>query len=262
VRFHHGTVERLGRVALAGSRDGAGAIAEVPAGGAAYARIRLEAPAVLTRGDRFIIRAYSPSITIGGGVVLDPHPPSTAIRTDAGWRRLHRLDGGAAGAEAGDTAVAGFLEERGAAGLLRRTIVSRAGHSAAAADAVAGRLAQTGRAVAIGEWLVAPAALADLSQRLLAVLKAHHAAEPLSDGLPREEARERVFGRAAPVLFEYVLTDLVARRQIVARTTRSNARIARPACRRRMGRRLPRRRGCRPPWPIASGSCCCGRRRS
>ncbi len=39
---------------------------------ATLVRVRLEAPAVLTRGDRFIIRAYSPPITIGGGIVLDP----------------------------------------------------------------------------------------------------------------------------------------------------------------------------------------------
>ena len=37
------------------------ALAEIAPGGSAYARIRLEAPAVLTRGDRFILRAYSPS---------------------------------------------------------------------------------------------------------------------------------------------------------------------------------------------------------
>jgi selenocysteine-specific elongation factor len=36
---------------------------------------RFETPAVLTRGDRFILRAYSPPITIGGGTVLDPAPP-------------------------------------------------------------------------------------------------------------------------------------------------------------------------------------------
>ena len=40
-----------------------------------YARIHLESPAVVTRGDRFIIRAYSPLRHIGGGVVLDPRPP-------------------------------------------------------------------------------------------------------------------------------------------------------------------------------------------
>ena len=52
-------------------------IAKAPA----FARIRLESPAVLTRGDRFILRAYSPPVTIGGGIVLDPHAPRTGVRT-------------------------------------------------------------------------------------------------------------------------------------------------------------------------------------
>ena len=77
VRFHQGTSELLGRVAL--SSD------------ARYVRIRFEKPAVLTRGDRFILRAYSPPVTIGGGAVLDPHPPRGAIRTAAARARFERL---------------------------------------------------------------------------------------------------------------------------------------------------------------------------
>ena len=73
VRFHHGTVEVLGRVALASTVDEPAAIAEVTPGQSAYARLRLEGDAVLTRGDRFILRSYSPSLTIGGGRVWIRH---------------------------------------------------------------------------------------------------------------------------------------------------------------------------------------------
>jgi selenocysteine-specific elongation factor len=59
VRFHHGTVELLARVSLIDR--------ELQPGQTSNARLRLEGPAVLTRGDRFILRAYSPAITIGGG---------------------------------------------------------------------------------------------------------------------------------------------------------------------------------------------------
>ena len=67
VRLHHGTSEVLGRVSIAGAvrdRDRAGRRSAASA-------LRLEAPAALTRGDRFILRAYSPPVTIGGGIVLD-----------------------------------------------------------------------------------------------------------------------------------------------------------------------------------------------
>ncbi|HSP89793.1 MAG TPA: selenocysteine-specific translation elongation factor, partial [Vicinamibacterales bacterium] len=99
VRFHQGTSEVLGRVAVssivADGGHGGGETApatEVPPGRSAYARLRLEAPVVVTRGDRFIVRAYSPPDTIGGGMVLDPQPPRGGIRTAAGRPRFAGLD--------------------------------------------------------------------------------------------------------------------------------------------------------------------------
>ncbi len=75
IRFHHGTSEALGRVALSsvgrGDGESADVASEVGPGQSAFARIRLESENVLTRGDRFIIRAYSPPTTIAGGVVLE-----------------------------------------------------------------------------------------------------------------------------------------------------------------------------------------------
>ncbi len=65
VRFHIGTSEILGRVILIG-RD------RIEPGQKALIQIRLERPVVCWRGDHFVIRSYSPMVTIGGGVVLDP----------------------------------------------------------------------------------------------------------------------------------------------------------------------------------------------
>lgn len=217
VRFHHGTTELLGRVAIAGDREEIGRTAEIAAGRSAYARIRLEGPAVLTRGDRFILRSYSPSITIGGGVVIDPHPPRAGIRNAAAQVRFRRLDAAGPAEAVLDSALVAFVDERGAAGLSRDALVSRAGLSRAAADAAAGRLTRDGRALPVGDLLVAPGVIQDLSAGLLAALNMHHESQPLSEGLPREEARERLFGRAAPAVFEYVLTELARERKIVAR---------------------------------------------
>jgi selenocysteine-specific elongation factor len=57
VQLHHGTSQVVARVARAG--DG-------------YAQLRLSAPLVAARGDRFVLRT---STTVGGGRVLDPVPP-------------------------------------------------------------------------------------------------------------------------------------------------------------------------------------------
>jgi selenocysteine-specific elongation factor len=217
VRFHQGTTELLARIAIASGCDGGGSPAEISAGRSAYVRVRFEAPAVLTRGDRFIVRAYSPSMTIGGGVVLDPHPPRSAIRNAAALERYRRLDSPEGNTSASDSAVLAFMDERGAAGISRAALVSRAGLSAPNAEATFTRLVAEGRAARVGDLLVSPNLLEDLSRRLLGALTAHHASQPLSDGMSREEARARLFGRAAPAVFEHVLAALVAGERIVAR---------------------------------------------
>lgn len=213
VRFHQGTIELLGRVAITAPRAGEGSAVEIAPGSSAFTRIRLERPAALTRGDRFILRAYSPSVTIGGGVVLDPHPPRAAIRTAAGLARFARIDRAASI----DSAVRAFVDERGGAGLPSAALVARAGLSEAAAAAVAGRLAESGQVTPVGELLVSTPVVEALARDLLSALTAHHKAQPLSDGMPREEARERLFGKAAPAVFEHVLAILSAAGRIVAR---------------------------------------------
>jgi len=216
VRFHQGTTELLGRVAVAADQREQGTIAEVAPGKTAYVRIRLEAPAVLTRGDRFILRAYSPSVTIGGGLVLDPHPPRVGVRTTAALERFRRLDH-PEGTDGIDSAVLAFVDERGESGLHVDALVSRAGLLRSGADASIERLVKDNRIVRVADLLVPPAVLQGLGERLLAALKAHHDSQPLSEGLPREEARERLFGRSSPHVFDHVLTTLAARGQIVVR---------------------------------------------
>jgi selenocysteine-specific elongation factor len=214
VRFHHGTSELLGRIALSSIKGSDATPAEVDAGASAYARLRLEAPAVLTRGDRFILRAYSPPITIGGGIVVDPHPPRGAIRTAAGRDRLRRLD---PARQDDDDVAAAFVEERAALGLPEAALMSRAGLTASAAARTMDRLAAAGRIRRVGDLLVASGVIEDRSKRLMAALHAHHAAQPLSDGVPREEARDRIVGKAAPEVFDFVIGSLVAAGTLVAR---------------------------------------------
>jgi len=67
VRFHCGTSEILARIVLF-DRE------ELAPGENTYIQIRLEAPAVVMACDRYIIRGYSPVVTIGGGQILYVHP--------------------------------------------------------------------------------------------------------------------------------------------------------------------------------------------
>ena len=67
VHLYSGAAEVLAKVVLL-DRDA------LAAGEECYAQLRLEEPMALRRGDRFIIRFYSPIITVGGGIVLDTLP--------------------------------------------------------------------------------------------------------------------------------------------------------------------------------------------
>jgi selenocysteine-specific elongation factor len=65
VRFHLGASEIMGRIVLLESE-------ELSPGGSAMAQFRLEEPVVAAKGDKFVIRSYSPSRTLGGGVIILP----------------------------------------------------------------------------------------------------------------------------------------------------------------------------------------------
>jgi selenocysteine-specific elongation factor len=224
IRFHQGTSEVLGRVALSslvpdGERDGGGATAaEIPPGRSAYVRLRLEGPVVVIRGDRFIARAYSPPDTIGGGLVLDPQPPRGGIRTGPGKARFAELDPSTAGGseEATWRAARLLAEEAGPAGVPRASLTARLGLLTDDAQSPVERLRERGALVAIGSVLVAASHLEGIGRRLLELAEAYHREHPMEDGIPREEARVRACGRAAPGVFERALEDLVREGRITA----------------------------------------------
>jgi selenocysteine-specific elongation factor len=182
----------------------------VAPGTTAFARLRLESPAVLTRGDRFILRAYSPPITIGGGGVLDAAPVRPGIRSDDGRASLARL------AITPDhlPALLEMIDASGLAGVAQGMLLSRAGIAPQALATVIDALAARG-VVAAGDRLVAARHLQKAADALLSLVAATHKAQPASEGLPREEARGKIFAKSAPAIFERVLDDLKARRALV-----------------------------------------------
>jgi selenocysteine-specific elongation factor len=136
----------------------------------------------------------------------------------AAHERFARLDpGDPAGADAVDRAVAVMVSERGAAGLPVRALVSRAGLDPGAVRPALERLERAGTAVRAGEALVSPSALDGLARAVLRLLGDHHRAEPLSEGMPREEVRERLFARAGDGVFDHVLAGLQGARTVGGR---------------------------------------------
>jgi selenocysteine-specific elongation factor len=221
VRFHQGTAETLGRVAIVGPLESlAGAVPAIAPGSQAFVRLRLERPTVLTRGDRYILRAYSPSVTIAGGAILDPRPAKkTAIRTGVAGERCRRLavDPAAGRADVEIAVARAMIDDAAAAGLPLRSLMTRIGIDPAAVPARVDALAQAGGALRAGGVLVTPSIVADLKRQIVRALAEHHRAQPLADGVPREELREHVFGRGHADVFARALDDLVAENAIVVR---------------------------------------------
>src|SRR5207247_1922737 len=94
----------------------------VQPGRSAIVQLRLEEPMTALPGDRFIIRSYSPQVTIGGGVIIDALPEKHRIREDSARMRLEQL-------EAADFVerLAVFIEMAGAHGTSEAEIAARAG---------------------------------------------------------------------------------------------------------------------------------------
>jgi selenocysteine-specific elongation factor len=67
VKLFLGAAEISSRVRLLGSD-------ELLPGEEGWLQLELDAPVVATRGDRYILRRPSPGETLGGGIVVDPHP--------------------------------------------------------------------------------------------------------------------------------------------------------------------------------------------
>ena len=220
VRFHQGTTEIMARVALGAEAGPRGTDEHAPQafptllapGGRAYTRLHLERSAALTRGDRFVLRAYSPPMTIAGGTVLDPRPPRGRLRSAAGRVRSERL----AATEDAAEAVRVMIEEAGGEGVSRAEMTSRAGLPPGAAEALERALTADGDAVAISGRLVAADRLQEIRRMLSAAVAAFHGSQPLEPGLPREEARERLRRRASSAVFDHVVSELVRDGTLVA----------------------------------------------
>ena len=66
VRLYHGTEEILCRVIPLAGED-------IKPGASTYVQLRLEKPLTAQRGDRYILRSYSPMSTIAGGTIIEPN---------------------------------------------------------------------------------------------------------------------------------------------------------------------------------------------
>jgi selenocysteine-specific elongation factor len=106
-------------------------------------------------------------------------------------------------------ALVAMIDSAGLGGVPQASLVTRAGVAPARVASTLKELAAQDVVLA-GDRLIAGTHVRKAADDLVALVAASHQAHPMSDGLPREEARERIFARVAPAVFEQVVHDLKA----------------------------------------------------
>jgi len=207
VHFHQGTAEAIAEVILL--NDGGG---EIAAGGSAFAQLRLHKPLLLLPGDRFILRRFSPVVTIGGGAVLDARAPRHNRRDAAVAPFLGVLEQG------NREEILGALLDATPRGLTLAEILARTGWIESETRAAAEKLTAAKRLRILGGAPIVVASAQAVNDCAAAIRKAvetFHRANPLLPGIPKQELRGKS-GRARLEIFQAALGDLVAARALVA----------------------------------------------
>jgi len=181
VHVHFYTTETIAEVVLLGPDTGSRSHT-LNTGETAYAQLRMREPWLVLPRDRFIIRQFSPVVTIGGGVVLDAAP---LAKKTASKERIAFLQTLEPGTRAG--VLAARVARRGTAGLTIEAAVAETGWwpKKLVEDAAA-------NLVRVGDVLVGSEAYAQAKQKIVAVLAAFHKANPLVSGAGRGELMEKL----------------------------------------------------------------------
>jgi len=205
IRFHTGTVELIGYVVLLGQET-------LRPGESAFVQIRLEEPTLALPGDRFIIRQYSPMITIGGGEILDATSVKHRRMEKPVLEQLRVFKEGTI-----DERIMAIVEDAGLHAIELVRIVAARGIATAKVRQRITALVKTERIRVLSESpcvVVSTKAFEQFVQTAAIAVKRFHETNPLVPGISREELKARVFAEASNLLFQAVLDRLVADKRI------------------------------------------------
>lgn len=199
VHFHQGTAEMIATVRFFDRP-------KAEPGEECFAQLRLAGPALALPGDRFILRQYSPVTTIGGGKVLG------AARGRYRRNDLALQDYWKALATGNREEVLAALLEREPLGVLAEPeVIARTGWSQVEWKETAAAVTASGAARRVSDsplTLLQAARFDELKEKAVKAVGAFHKKEPLVEGLPKEELKKRIFGRAPDSVFDAVLEEL------------------------------------------------------
>jgi selenocysteine-specific elongation factor len=206
LHFHCGTVETAGEVVFFEGK-------ELAPGANRLAQLRLQEEIVAVRGDRFIVRQFSPVITIGGGEVLDPLARRAAKKDSGRVAFLEKLENGT------PEEVLQAMVERNILGVTGEEITARTGWMAEEVRASAEKLAAAkGLRIISAEPLIllADGFFREIERKLLERVERFQKDNPLLPGIAREDLRASLGRRTRVEAFRAALQELLETKKLVA----------------------------------------------
>lgn len=197
VHFHSNTMETVAEVVLGGAK-------EVSRGSDGLVRLKLADPALLLPGDRFIVRQFSPLVTIGGGEVLDAKPASRKFQPGADLETL----------AAGDAAAVlkTRIARRSQDGIGLSELVSETGWRTNVIESNLQAAMKNRDVVRVGNTFLTFIAWDALKRLLVSTLREFHEKNPLVRGMGKEQLRVQMDTR--PTVFDALLQSLVDEKNV------------------------------------------------
>ncbi len=203
IRFHHGTLEVMGRVVLLDRR-------ELEPGDSCYARIYLEKEVLPKYRDKFVIRSYSPLFTIGGGNILNSHPLRRRKSSEILLNELGRFDKG----KPYDVVMIKMTEFEDEP-LTLTEIVRRTELKEEDVNENLEKLVKDGKVINLeNNYYFDKKIYQDIKEQAEELLKDFHKREPLSKGMNKETFKAKLFSNHESARSELLLSQMVSDGQI------------------------------------------------
>jgi selenocysteine-specific elongation factor len=197
VHFHSNTMETVAEIALHG-------VKQLAPGSQGFARVKLPDAALLLPGDRFILRQFSPVVTIGGGVVLDSAPIPRMTELESFLQVLAAGDP--------EAMLKARIARRGPAGISTSRLVAETEWTRNFLDKQLAQTVKERRVLRIGDLFVDAPAMARLQQAIVSSVEGFHRKNSLVSGIAKESLREQV--NAPSEVFSAALDLLVQEKKI------------------------------------------------
>lgn len=197
VRIYHGTSEILGRVVLL-DKD------EVNPGEDALIQIRLEDEMAARRGDKYVIRSYSPMITIGGGTILNPAPSKHKLHDTRAIEELLVMEKGDP-----EFIIEQVIKKCSRTFPGRTQVELKSGKGIPDIEGVLKTLAEKKKIIGLpgsdGLVYIYAGEFKAIKEEIESILSDFHRANPLKQGIKKEEIKSRVFGDIKQRTFDEIL---------------------------------------------------------